>query len=140
MRAEVWRNRDAVIGGSDAGAHLDMMCGAIYTTSLLGQLVTLEEAWRWEPPIGTVVRVARRDCELGGIAIPAGTNVTVSVAVANRDPEHYPEPDRFDPTRTNIAPARLLSSYSSLHVPVNGGGDVMDEPRVPLLVRLQVCG
>src|SRR6201988_1174682 len=51
-RAEVWRNRDAVIGGSDAGAHLDMMCGAIYTTSLLGhgvrehQVVTLEEAVR----------------------------------------------------------------------------------------------
>jgi N-acyl-D-aspartate/D-glutamate deacylase len=51
-RADVWRNRDAVIGGSDAGAHLDMMCGAIYTTSLLGhgvrehQVVTLEEAIR----------------------------------------------------------------------------------------------
>ncbi|HET9876257.1 MAG TPA: amidohydrolase family protein [Mycobacterium sp.] len=52
LRAEVWRNRDAVIGGSDAGAHLDMMCGAIYTTSLLGRgvrehrVVTLEEAVR----------------------------------------------------------------------------------------------
>jgi N-acyl-D-aspartate/D-glutamate deacylase len=52
LRAEVWRNPDAVIGGSDAGAHLDMMCGAIYTTSLLGhgvrkhQVVTLEEAVR----------------------------------------------------------------------------------------------
>lgn len=51
-RAEVWRHRDAVIGGSDAGAHLDMMCGAIYTTALLGhgvrehQVVTLEEAVR----------------------------------------------------------------------------------------------
>jgi len=51
-RAEVWQHRDAVIGGSDAGAHLDMMCGAIYTTSLLGhgvrehQVVTLEEAVR----------------------------------------------------------------------------------------------
>jgi N-acyl-D-aspartate/D-glutamate deacylase len=51
-RAKVWRNRDAVIGGSDAGAHLDMMCGAVYTTSLLGhgvrehQVVTLEEAVR----------------------------------------------------------------------------------------------
>jgi N-acyl-D-aspartate/D-glutamate deacylase len=52
MRAEVWRHPHAVIGGSDAGAHLDMMCGAIYTTSLLGhgvrehRVVTLEEAVR----------------------------------------------------------------------------------------------
>ena len=38
------------------------------------------------------------------------------------------------------APARLLSSYSSRHVPVDGGGDVMDEPGVPVLVRLQVRG
>ena len=52
LRAEVWHSPHAVIGGSDAGAHLDMMCGAIYTTSLLGhgvrehQVVTLEEAVR----------------------------------------------------------------------------------------------
>jgi cytochrome P450 len=63
----------------------------------------IEEALRWEPPISTVVRVARRDCQLGGIAIPVGTNVSVSVAAANRDPEHYPNPDRFDPSRKNIA-------------------------------------
>ena len=36
--------------------------------------------------------------------------------------------------------ARLLGSYSSLRVLVDGGGDVMDEPGVPSLVRLQVCG
>jgi cytochrome P450 len=62
-----------------------------------------EEALRWEPPITTVVRRAVRDCELGGVAIPAGTHVSVSVAAANRDPTHYPDPDRFDPTRRNIA-------------------------------------
>jgi cytochrome P450 len=62
----------------------------------------IEEALRWEPPITTVVRVAVRDCELGGVAIPAGTNVSVSVAAANRDPARYPDPDRFDPTRRNI--------------------------------------
>jgi cytochrome P450 len=63
----------------------------------------IEEALRWEPPITTVVRAAVRDCELGGVAIPAGTNVSVSVAAANRDPTRYPDPDRFDPTRRNIA-------------------------------------
>jgi N-acyl-D-aspartate/D-glutamate deacylase len=49
-RAEVWRHPHAVVGASDAGAHLDMMCGAIYTTSLLANavrehgVVSLEEA------------------------------------------------------------------------------------------------
>ena len=51
-RAEVWRDPRAVVGGSDAGAHLDTMCGAVYSTSLLGdgvrrrQLLSLEEAVR----------------------------------------------------------------------------------------------
>jgi cytochrome P450 len=62
-----------------------------------------EEALRWEPPITTVMRVAARDCELSGVGIPAGTNVSVSVAAANRDPKRYPNPDRFDPARKNIA-------------------------------------
>ncbi|BBZ13239.1 cytochrome P450 [Mycobacterium branderi] len=63
----------------------------------------IEEALRWEPPITTVMRRAAHDCELGGVAIPAGTNVSVSVAAANRDPARYPDPDRFDPTRKGIA-------------------------------------
>ena len=52
LRAEVWLDPRTVVGGSDAGAHLDMMCGAIYSTSLLGDgvrergLLQLEEAVR----------------------------------------------------------------------------------------------
>ncbi|OBA78082.1 cytochrome [Mycobacterium sp. 1164966.3] len=62
----------------------------------------IEEGLRWEPPISSVVRLAVRDCVLGGVEIASGTNVNVSVAAANRDPAHYPDPDRFDPTRTHI--------------------------------------
>ena len=46
----MWRDPRTVIGGSDAGAHLDMMCGAIYSTALLAHgvrefgVVSLEEA------------------------------------------------------------------------------------------------
>jgi N-acyl-D-aspartate/D-glutamate deacylase len=49
MRAAVWRDPRAVIGGSDAGAHLDMMSGASYSTFVVGNSVrdehiSLEEA------------------------------------------------------------------------------------------------
>ncbi|MFG2978357.1 amidohydrolase family protein [Streptomyces sp. NPDC048331] len=50
LRAETWQHEDVMLGGSDAGAHLDRMCGAPYTTRFLGdclrgrKLVPLEQA------------------------------------------------------------------------------------------------
>jgi len=51
LRTEVWRDPGVIVGGSDAGAHLDMMCGATYSTSLLAGVrrfggLALEEAIR----------------------------------------------------------------------------------------------
>jgi len=51
MRASVWRDPRALIGGSDSGAHLDMIDTFVYATSLLGPVVrdgyfTLAEAVR----------------------------------------------------------------------------------------------
>jgi N-acyl-D-aspartate/D-glutamate deacylase len=39
LRLQVWRDERALIGGSDAGAHLDRMCGARYPTVFLGDVV-----------------------------------------------------------------------------------------------------
>ena len=36
LRKDVWADDRAMLGGSDAGAHLDRMCGAPYTTRFLG--------------------------------------------------------------------------------------------------------
>ena len=52
LRKSVWEDGRAMIGGSDAGAHLDRMCGAPYTTRFVGdmlrgrQLVPIEDAVR----------------------------------------------------------------------------------------------
>jgi N-acyl-D-aspartate/D-glutamate deacylase len=51
MRVDVWRDPRAMIGGSDAGAHLDMMSGAAYSTFVVGDAVRngylpIEEAVR----------------------------------------------------------------------------------------------
>ncbi|MEU7061039.1 D-aminoacylase [Streptomyces sp. NPDC046197] len=50
LREQTWQHEDVLLGGSDAGAHLDRMCGAPYTTRFLGDclrgrgLVGLERA------------------------------------------------------------------------------------------------
>ncbi len=52
MRAELWNDPRAMIGGSDAGAHLDRMCGAPYPTRFIAdclrgrKLVPVEQAIR----------------------------------------------------------------------------------------------
>src|SRR5262245_6207063 len=56
----------------------------------------LEEALRWETPVLFVSRQAARDTDLSGVRIPEGENLMVVVAAANRDPEHFPDPDRYD--------------------------------------------
>ncbi len=51
-RGRVWNDPRVVLGGSDSGAHIDLMCHANYTTVVLGEMVrkrglfTLEEAVR----------------------------------------------------------------------------------------------
>jgi N-acyl-D-aspartate/D-glutamate deacylase len=59
-RASVWRDPRTVIGGSDAGAHLDMMCGAIYSTALLGAGVRQRELLSWEEAIHLLTDVPAR--------------------------------------------------------------------------------
>ena len=39
MRSDLWLENDILIGGSDAGAHLDRMCGAPYTSQWLGDTI-----------------------------------------------------------------------------------------------------
>ena len=56
----------------------------------------IEEALRWETPALIVARTATQDVELGGVRIPSGGFVVVSLGAANRDPRRYAEPDAFD--------------------------------------------
>lgn len=61
----------------------------------------VEEALRYEPAAAVVDRYATRNTRLGDAEIHTGDLVRVSLAAANRDPEVFPDPDRFDVKRPN---------------------------------------
>jgi len=56
----------------------------------------VEEALRYDPPVQGLPRLTTAEVELGGEKIPAGARVMLMIGAANRDPERWPEPDRFD--------------------------------------------
>ncbi len=68
----------------------------------------VEESLRMEPAATLVDRYTTVEVVLGDALIPAGDLVTVSLAGANRDPEVFPEPDRYDVRRDN---ARLQLAF-----------------------------
>jgi cytochrome P450 len=63
--------------------------------------VALEELLRYDAPVPhSTFRYAVEPVELGGVTIPAGAQVIISLAAANRDEEVYDEPEVLDIERS----------------------------------------
>ncbi|WP_448586241.1 cytochrome P450 [Thermaurantiacus sp.] len=67
--------------------------------SLIPNMV--EEMLRLESPTSGLWRMVKRDTEVAGVPVRAGTMLMARFAAANRDPTRFPDPDRFDVTRPN---------------------------------------
>ena len=59
----------------------------------------LEEVIRYDSPQIGWRRITTTDTTLGGVDIPAGTQVYLNLGAANHDPDEFPEPEVFDIAR-----------------------------------------
>lgn len=78
-----------------------------------------KESLRLMPPVPSIPRRAMRDFEFGGYHIPAGTFVGVNTAYTHHMPEHWPNPDQFDPMR--FTPEASKGRHRFAWVPFGGG-------------------
>ncbi len=80
-------------------AHPDERARVVADPTLWTNVV--EEVLRLDPPVLLTGRMAIRDTELAGQPVKAGWMVTGILGGANRDPEVFPDPLRFDVGRAN---------------------------------------
>jgi len=59
----------------------------------------VEEVLRYEPPVDFTGRIASSDMEIGGCPVRTGQAMNLALRGANRDPEVFEDPDRFDISR-----------------------------------------
>jgi cytochrome P450 len=122
----------------------------------------VEECLRLVGPVQFTNRVAHEDVALGGKSILRGQFVFLFLAAADRDPKHFPDPDRLDVTReihkhvalgaghhfclgaplarleTQIAFATMLNRLPNLRL-ADGALKYRDNPNLHGLERLNVA-
>jgi cytochrome P450 len=80
-----------------------------------------EEALRVTSPSLSAHRRVTADTELGGVPIPAGSTLVLSLAAANADPAVFTDPERFDPERDARELRQHLAFGQGPHMCVGAG-------------------
>jgi cytochrome P450 len=62
---------------------------------------TIEETLRYRSPVQAVVRIVKKDTNLGGQTIQSGQRIIAWLGSANHDESVFVDPERFDITRSN---------------------------------------
>ena len=78
-----------------------------------------KETLRLHPPLILLMRKVAQPFAYKDWTVPVGKNVGVSIAVSNRDPSVFRDPDRFDPTR--YEPGRAEDQHIFAWVPFGAG-------------------
>jgi cytochrome P450 len=81
--------------------------------------MAFKEAMRLKPPVPSMPRRATRDFSFGGFRIPSGTLTGVNTLFTHYMPEHWPDPETFDPMRFTDEAQRARHRFA--YVPFGGG-------------------
>jgi N-acyl-D-aspartate/D-glutamate deacylase len=124
MRAEIWSDPRAMVGGSDAGAHLDRMCGSNYPTAFL------EDCLRGRKLVPVEKAVHMMTGQPAGLFGLRGRGVVTEGHAADLfifDPETVgSEPARLVHDLPGDAPRLIAGSNGVVRVLVNGVETVRD--------------
>jgi len=97
-------------GSDTAYKNLGSLLAAMLTTPGMPELALegpkardalVQEGLRWEPPVALQPRACSKATTFGGHGIPTGAPMLFGITAANRDPETFEDPHRFDPKRPN---------------------------------------
>ncbi len=99
-----------LLGGASTVTTIDLLGNAWYwawrnpeqQAAALGGDIRgwVDESLRYDSPVQMVIRLVARDVELHGTRIPEGSQILFLMGAANRDARVFPDPDRFDLSRT----------------------------------------
>ncbi|MFY0524658.1 cytochrome P450 [Archangium gephyra] len=75
----------------------------------------VEESIRFRPAVPSILRIAKETFQLRGRTIRKGDMVFLMLGAANRDPEVFPDAERFDITRDHVHQKHVSFGFGAHH-------------------------
>lgn len=104
---------DAIFGVSDREATIQDLSDMPYLERVI------KETMRLYPPVPFIGRISSEDVEVAGYKIPKGCYIGIEIFNIMRDPDHFPNPEQFDPDR--FLPENSKHRHPYAYIPFSAG-------------------
>ncbi|PNF27066.1 Cytochrome P450 4C1 [Cryptotermes secundus] len=113
VQDKVYQEQKSIFQGSDRTV----------TTKDLSEMKYLErvikESLRLYPSVPGIGRTLNEDVQMGEFTIPAGCTVHLHIYFLHRNPDQFPNPEKFDPD--NFLPERVAKRHPYAYIPFSAG-------------------
>ncbi|XP_069699694.1 cytochrome P450 4C1-like isoform X2 [Periplaneta americana] len=79
----------------------------------------IKESLRLYPSVPMIGRELKEDVQIGSYTIPRGVTATTHIYSIHRNPDHFPNPEVFDPD--NFLPERVANRHPYAYIPFSAG-------------------
>ncbi|XP_027231572.2 cytochrome P450 4C1 [Penaeus vannamei] len=113
IQARVHEELDSVFGAEDRPATMDDL-------RAMKQLENcIKEGLRLFPSVHRFARTLREDVRICDYVVPSGTNIMIFPYRIHRDPQQFPDPEKFDPDR--FLPENSKTRHPYAYIPFSAG-------------------
>ncbi|CAD7090292.1 unnamed protein product [Hermetia illucens] len=103
-----------IFGDAD---HMEITYKKLADLNYLDMIV--KEALRIRPSVPIIGRKLTEDTIIDGVNVPKGTNIIIPIFAIHNNPEHFPNPQKFDPDRFD--PSQTEKRHPFAYVPFSAG-------------------
>ncbi|KAJ9577305.1 hypothetical protein L9F63_006144, partial [Diploptera punctata] len=79
----------------------------------------IKETLRLYPSVPMIARKLNTDTQIGGYDLPAGCSIAMHIYYVHRNPDQFPNPEKFDPD--NFLPERVVHRHPYAYIPFSAG-------------------